>query len=187
MNNSNEIKKILTPVQVIQHYLGQPHSKNSSGLWYKSPFRNERTASFLVNNDKGIHDFGSSKHYDIISFVQEYFKVDFQTAMQVISRDFNLPEDRKMSKELKQYLQKRQEEQKEAEYIVKEWFNKTFSDICDELHVFQNMIPHLKGEALRIAYDQESKLEYLSEVFMDATDEDKIELFKEWRTKENGH
>ena len=51
----------------------------------------------------------------------------------------------------------------------------------------KDIIPYLKGEALKIAYDEEFKLEYLSEVFMEATDTEKIELFKEWRTKENGY
>lgn len=187
MNNPEEIKQLLTPSQVIQHYLGQPIKKTNLGLWYRSPFRQERTASFLVNDEKGIHDFGSSKHYDIISFVEDYFKVNFQTAIQIISRDFGLPESRELSKELKEYLNQRQKEQKQAEYILKNWFNKTFDNICKELHTIQDIIPYLKGEALKIAYDEEFKLEYLSEVFMEATDTEKIELFKEWRTKENGY
>lgn len=189
MNNPEEIKQILTPTQVVQHYLGSPVHSTNLGLWYRSPFRNERTASFLVYREKGrdIHDFGSSRTYDIISFVEEYFKVDFTTATKILSRDFGLPEDRKINKELKEYLKKRQEEQKQAEYIIKTWFNQKFNEICKELHTIQSVIPYLKGEALAIAYDKESKLEYLSEVFIDATDKEKIELYKEWRTKENGY
>lgn len=57
MNNPEQIKSILTPIMVAQYYLGQPIKSNKLGMWYKSPFRNERTASFLVNDIKGIHDF----------------------------------------------------------------------------------------------------------------------------------
>lgn len=183
MNKPEEIKQILNPIQVVQHYLGQPIKSSSIGLWYKSPFRKERTASFLVSDTKGIHDFGSSIHYDIISFIEDYFKVSFQTAMQILTRDFGLTEDVEMNSELKEYLLKKKREQKEAEYALKRWFNKRFGELCDELHVIQNAIPHLKGEALAIAYDQESKLQYILEVFMNATDEQKLELFKEWKYK----
>lgn len=187
MNDAEKIKQLLSPTLVVQHYIGQPVHKTNLGLWYKSPFRNERTASFLVSDNKGIHDFGSSIHYDIISFVEDYFKVSFNTAMQILSRDFNLPEDKKMNKELEEYLRQRQAEQKKAQYIVKDWFNKKFDEICRELHFIQSAIPYLKGEALAIAYHEESRLEYWSEVFMDANDEEKIELYKEWREKEDGH
>ena len=92
-----------------------------------------------------------------------------------------------IDKELEEYLRRRQEEQRKAQYIVKDWFNKKFDEICRELHFIQSAIPYLKGDALAIAYHEESKLEYLSEVFMDANDEEKIELYKEWREKEDGH
>ena len=72
MNRFREIKSILNPQEVVQKYLGLPEKKTSTGLWYKSPFRKEKTASFCVSN-KGIHDFGDSTHYDVISFVQRYF------------------------------------------------------------------------------------------------------------------
>lgn len=186
MNNSEEIKKVLNPLQVVQFYLGQPVKKSSLGYWYKSPFRNERTASFLVNNEKGIHDFGSSIHYDIISFIQDYFKVDFKKAMKILNEDFNLPKDEEIDRELKEYLIKRKKEQKQAEYILNTWYNKRFGEICDEIHNIKNAIPYLRGEALAIAYDQEVKLQILAETFMNATDDQKIELFREWRTKENG-
>lgn len=187
MNEAEKIKELLTPIQVAKHYLGQPNKSSSLGLWYKSPFRNERTASFLVNDEKGLHDFGTSIHYDIISFVEDYFKVSFNTAIQILSRDFGIELEDNMDSELKEYIKRKQDENKQALYILNSWYNKTFGEICDELHIIQNAIPYLKGEALKIAYMQEVKLEYLSEVFMNAKDENKIKLFKEWRTKEDGN
>lgn len=187
MSTVDKIKEFLTPIQVAKYYLGQPIKSSSLGLWYKSPFRNERTASFLVSDEKGLHDFGTSIHYDIISFIEEYYKVNFNTAIQILSRDFGISTEENLSSELKEYLKQKQEENKRVLYILNSWYNKTFGEICDELHIIQKAIPHLKGEALAIAYDEEAKLEYLSEVFMNATDKEKIELFKEWRTKEDGN
>lgn len=180
MNKAEELKELLTPIQVIQHYLGQPVHKDSSGIWYRSPFRNERTASFLVNDEKGIHDFGTSKHYDIINFIEEYFRVGFKTAIQILSKDFGIPMQDEISEELKEYLKKRRQEEKEIQYIIENWFNETFSQICDEIFFYQKATKYLKQDALVIAYNYETHLNYLAEVFMDVTTyEQKIELYQE--------
>ena len=185
MNKSEEIKQLLTPTQVIQHYLGQPLHRDSSGVWYKSPFRNERTASFLVSDEKGMHDFGTSKHYDIINFIEEYFRVDFKTAIQILSKDFGIPMQDEISEELKEYLKKRRQEEKEIQYAINVWFNNTFSQICDELFFYEKAIKYLKQEALAIAYKTQTHLEYLVEIFINAiTYEQKIELYQERETIE---
>ena len=74
MNKYAEIKTILKNQEVVQRYLGLPEKHNSNGNWYKSPFRNEKTASFCVS-DKGIHDFGSSENYVSIIFVLIFFNI----------------------------------------------------------------------------------------------------------------
>ena len=89
MNKYQELKNILTNKEVVQRYLGLPEKQNSTGNWYKSPFRKEKTASFCVS-DKGIHDFGSSEHFDIISFVQRYFNITSLQALELISKDFGI-------------------------------------------------------------------------------------------------
>ena len=61
MNNSNifkEIKKYLSPQQVAKYYLQDKGKRSGNNVFYKSPFRNEKTASFCVNNEKGFHDYG---------------------------------------------------------------------------------------------------------------------------------
>ena len=189
MNNPEEIKRLLTPIQVVQHYLGSPKSRTSLGCWYKSPFRNETDASFLVysGQNRNMFDFGSNTAYDIIDFIQEYFNVDFKMAMKILTRDFGLPEDKEISKELKEYLLQRKKERERAEYIIKTWYNKRFNDICTELHSIQNAIPYLSGEALKIAYEQEVKYEVLSEMYLTAyTDEEKLELYKIWINRRKG-
>ena len=89
MNRFKEIKNILNPQEVVQKYLGLPEKKTGTGLWYKSPFRKEKTASFCVSS-KGIHDFGDSTHYDIISFVQKYFDTTPSRALEILCNDFGL-------------------------------------------------------------------------------------------------
>ena len=39
MNKYQELKNILTNKEVVQRYLGLPEKQNSTGNWYKSPFR----------------------------------------------------------------------------------------------------------------------------------------------------
>ncbi len=90
MDKFAEIKSALKQEDVIRYYLGSPYKSNSKGLWYRSPFRKEKTASFYVS-EKGIHDFGSSEHYDIISFVVKYFNTDNFHALRILCHDFGLP------------------------------------------------------------------------------------------------
>lgn len=86
--DTTDLKNSIEPQMVCRRYLGMPLKSDRLGDWYYSPFRSEKTASFLVNNDKGIHDFGTSKHYDIVSFVQEWMNLDFWSAVNKLSYDF---------------------------------------------------------------------------------------------------
>lgn len=178
MNNPQQIKELLKPTIVAQHYLGQPKKITRNKLWYKSPFRNERTASFMVDNT-AFHDFGDNWHGDVIDFVERYYSVDFITSMKILTRDFGLPESEKISKELEEYLVKKQREEIEIKRKLDSWFNNTFNNLCNELHMWKKAIPHLKGEALAIAYSMEQKLDYLTELFINATEDDKIALWKD--------
>ena len=180
MNEKNKIKDTLLPSSVVRHYIGEPVKENSLGLWYKSPFRDERTASFLVNDAKGIHDFGTSEHYDVIDFVEKLFNIDFVTAINKLFYDFGITTENRESKKLKEYLIKKREEELEIKKKLNEWFNSTYIKICEELMLWKRLIPHLKQEALVIAYKNEMYLEYLTEIFINAKENEKIEI---WRAK----
>lgn len=94
MNNSNifkEIKQYLSPQQVAEYYLQDKGKMSGNNVFYKSPFRNEKTASFCVNNEKGFHDYGDGWHGDIISFVQELYHISPIDAAKTIIQDFALP------------------------------------------------------------------------------------------------
>ena len=178
MQDSKKIKECIRPTMVVQRYLGQPVKSNSLGLWYKSPFRNERTASFLINDEKGIHDFGTSKHYDIISFTQELLKIDFKTAIDKLSSDFGIIENNSTSKELDRYLIKRREEEVEAKKKLNSWFYTTYGKICDKLREERKVVLHVMGEARAITYKKISDLEILTDLFMYADDAEKYKLYK---------
>ena len=52
-----------------------PAKKKAADIWYLSPFRNEKTASFHVNTARNVwYDFGEAKGGDVISFVCTYLK-----------------------------------------------------------------------------------------------------------------
>lgn len=163
MDKFAEIKSLLKGEEVVEHYLGSPYKKTNKGLWYKSPFRNEKTASFYIS-EKGIHDFGSSEHYDIISFVVKYFNTDNYNALKILCNDFSLPLlDQKENKEtIKRLKAKRDQERKQKEKREK-LFNYEMQQICDELQETERLIRIFEKssyfEVLEILYDTQTKLE----------------------------
>lgn len=179
MSSLLEIKQKLKPTIVAEYYLGQPQRISGNNLIYKSPFRNERTPSFWVSNEKGIHDFGTSIHYDIISFVQELFKIDFKTSIRKLSLDFGVIDyDGPISNELTSYLIKRRQEELEMQKKIDSWFYETYSRICDELKMSQKIVIHVNGTAKQQMYFHISDLEGWAEVFIDTDKKDKVNLYK---------
>ena len=85
------IKKKISPTKIARHYLGREAEIRGNSIIYYSPLRKmERTPSFYVNDEIGIHDFGTDKHYDVISFVAELLKISYWEATQEIFAEFNL-------------------------------------------------------------------------------------------------
>ena len=81
----------LKATDVAEAYIGQAEKINGDSLIYYSPLRpKERTPSFFVSNMKGIHDFGTGEHYNIISFVAKLFNLDYWSATKKLIIDFQL-------------------------------------------------------------------------------------------------
>lgn len=177
MNNPKEIKELLSPVTVARYYLGSPDREIRGVLWYKSPFRNERTASFMVD-EKSFHDFGESWDGDVMNFVERYYNVDLKNAMRILTSDFHLPESDKISKDLKLYLKQQRDEERKIQQTIENWFIETLKGLCDKLHYWHNKIPYLRGYELSKAYSKEQYLDYMIDIFINATDDEKIELYK---------
>lgn len=163
MDKFAEIKSILKGEEVVEHYLGMPYKKTSKGSWYISPFRNEKTASFYVS-EKGIHDFGSSEHYDIISFVVKYFNTDNYNALKILCNDFGLPflEQKQDKEAIRKLKAKREQEQKQKEQ-KKKLFNTEMQKLCDKSREVELLIQIFEKtsyfETLRILYDMQAKIE----------------------------
>lgn len=178
MNKFAEIKSILKGEEVIQHYLGTPDKRTYTGIWYKSPFRKEKTPSFCVS-EKGIHDFGDSQHYDIISFIAKYFNTDNYNALKILCNDFRLSLlDQHESKEtIKQLKIKREQERKRKELIDK-WFNTKMQKFCDDIQENERLIKLFENstyfETLSILYDKQVKLEIEYEIMQNTKDKQKL-------------
>ena len=185
MNKFKELKQYLNNQQVVQKYLGLPEKKTSTGIWYKSPFRQERTASFCVSN-RGIHDFGDSTHYDIISFVEKYFNVTPNQAVDILCNDFGLSLNNPYrSQTVVNILKQKREEENKAKEIIETWFDNKFKNVSDELKNTRRLIDVLKNttffDALSVLYMQEVKQEMLFEKLFDISqdEEKKTKLYLE--------
>lgn len=182
MIDLEEIRKIISPMDVAIRYLGHPDSRKGNKLWYKSPFRNERTASLLVD-DKSFHDFGDNWDGDIFNFVQRYYQVNLLEAIKIIKSDFGLVNEHSCSKEYRDYLkQKRIEEQKAKEGLDK-WFNDEFRCITKQLKQWEEIQKTAKKEVLALAYNNIARLEYIWEVFFEAVgnEEKKLKIYRSMR------
>ncbi|MEM8936474.1 MAG: CHC2 zinc finger domain-containing protein, partial [Pseudomonadota bacterium] len=86
----DELKARLRPSDVIGRSVKLKKQGNEwAGL---SPFTNEKTPSFFVNDQKGFfHCFSSGKHGDIISFLQETQKLAFHEAVERLAEDAGMP------------------------------------------------------------------------------------------------
>lgn len=182
MNKFQEVKSILKNEEVVQKYLGLPEKRTSSGSWYKSPFRKEKTASFLVSN-KGIHDFGDSTNYDIISFVEKYFTTTPKEALQILCNDFNLKLGNEYeTREMLERLKKKREEEKLIREKVNNWYNTEMQRISNELIDIRRCIvvcrKKINFDTLAILYDEKTKLELaFEELFSARTEEEKTKMY----------
>lgn len=79
-----DIKSRIDVLSLISQYL----QLKKTGRSYKalSPFKAEKTPSFVVSPEKQIwHDFSTGKGGDIFTFVQEYEGVDFSEALKILA------------------------------------------------------------------------------------------------------
>src|SRR5579884_3754787 len=85
MDAVDEVKARLSIEDVIGEYVELKRAgRNWRGL---SPFKHEKTPSFIVSPDKQIwHDFSSGKGGDMFSFVMEVEGLDFKGALEHLAR-----------------------------------------------------------------------------------------------------
>ena len=181
MDKFLEVKRILEDRQVVQKYLGTPSKSTFKGDWYLSPFREEKTASLYVS-EKGIHDFGSSKHYDVIDFVSEYYKVKPLQALKILCEDFGIViKEERIDKASLKKIKQEKERQKELKENATRFYNDEIQKLCDEIQINQKLIKifkkSFKYEALEVLYNQEIFLELRFEELTNMTTEDKVRWY----------
>lgn len=198
MNKSNifkEIKQYLSPQQVAEYYLQDKGKRSGNNVFYKSPFRNEKTASFCVNNEKGFHDYGDGWHGDIISFVQELYHISPIDAAKTLIQDLALPIEIGQKADYKQIKNQRHKNllNKKIREALDNWFNSTFIKLCDENKINEicietisktiKSINDLEKEenaiALQYLYYRQTELNlWIDEFIKVTTENEKLELFR---------
>lgn len=87
--NAKQAKNI--PLTSILGKLGiRKYKSKGKDIWYFSPFREERTASFKVNQNLNVfYDYGKGKGGNVLDFIMEYYQCDFTTALHIVRDRFN--------------------------------------------------------------------------------------------------
>lgn len=81
---ANEIKRSLD-FRAVTKYYGIEYQNGKA----RCPFHTEKTPSFVAKSDYGTC-YGCGWHGDIVDFVQNYFNLDFKTALLKLNDDFRL-------------------------------------------------------------------------------------------------
>jgi hypothetical protein len=189
INNFELVKQIVTPKQVATKYLGSP-ARWGNTYMYKSPFRNEKTPSFAVNDTKGFTDFASGWHSDMFGFVKELFNIkDRYEAMKVIVNDFNIAIGvNTVSKKEYVTLLEEKKVNKILENGLDVWFDNMYDKLCKRYREVNKVCNKFRrSRSKKCIYKINSKLftkelilESIIDEFLDCkTDEDKLQLFRQ--------
>ncbi|MCF0140866.1 MAG: DNA primase [Mogibacterium sp.] len=95
-NFIDELKMTVNIVDVI----GREVSLKKAGSTYKGlcPFHSEKTASFNVNEEKQFYKcFGCQASGDVISFVQNYYKIPFMDSVEKLCEEYGISMPEKIS------------------------------------------------------------------------------------------
>jgi DNA primase len=84
-NSIQKIRDACDILSVVSQYVQLKRAgRNYKGL---CPFHGEKTPSFMVSPDKQIfHCFGCGKGGDVIKFVQEYERLNFREALEMLAK-----------------------------------------------------------------------------------------------------
>lgn len=85
--NSTQAKRI--PLENILGKMGKTaHTQKGSDIWYHSPFRDEKTASFKVNKLLNTwYDFGLGQGGTVIDFICEYYGDNVKQALERLNNN----------------------------------------------------------------------------------------------------
>jgi hypothetical protein len=164
--------------------LGNPVNRTGNTLFYYSPFRvKERTASLAVTN-KYITDFGTNEKYDIISFTSKLMNINVLEATKVLAKEFNIPIDNDYTSRQVEILRRRIEEKRIIENVVNTWYSNKYISFCNLYRYWNDLCEDTKFQVvgvdnLQLMYYNRDYYEYLVDTFANATEQDKVMLYKQ--------
>jgi DNA primase len=142
MQPTEEIKARLSIIEVVSSYI----RLEKAGAYFKAPcpFHQERTPSFVVNEERNMwHCFGCNKGGDIFAFVMEMESLSFREALQLLAERAGV--------ELPRYNQEASREQKsekerllEALELATKFYEKQLWEGAGKTQA----LPYLEGRGL---------------------------------------
>jgi DNA primase len=156
MSNQNVqiLKSKINIVDLISSYL----ELKKSGSNYKGvcPFHNEKSPSFMVNENLQIYKcFGCNESGDIFSFIQKLEGLDFAQSINFLSEKYNIPIEKNVS------TNSLQEIQKKRIYSINNYTQEYYSYILTQHKLGQHALEYLmKKRKLSMEMIKEFKLGY---------------------------
>jgi DNA primase len=129
----DEIKAKLDIVDVISEYVKViPNGQNFKAL---SPFKREKTASFIISPVKQIwHDFSTGKGGDIFGFICEIENISRSDALKKLAKKAGVELEKQLPKTPKQIeLEKTKISRLEAGYKLLDWTAKLYNSVLLKL------------------------------------------------------
>jgi DNA primase catalytic core len=120
------VKEQANIVEVIGKYVDL--KKAGSCFKGKSPFAEEKTASFMVSPSKGIYKcFSSGKGGGLVKFVMEKENISFPEAIELLAKDLNIEVEWEGEYDREKYLKEKKEEldNKELMKFAGDFYQKT--------------------------------------------------------------
>ncbi len=136
----DEIKLKVKVSQVVGKYVQlKKRGKEFIGL---SPFKNEKTPSFTVNDEKGFyHCFSTSEHGNIFDFLMKTRSLRFGEAVKVLASEAGMQEYK-----FTKYDKEKEEKFSKYKKIIKEYSEHFQKQLFDEKNSFA--LDYLKGRKL---------------------------------------
>ncbi len=175
MNLIKEVKGRANIVKVAEFYgmeLNRAHK-------CRCPFHSERTASLSISEQKQIfHCFGCGVGGDVINLVSKLLNINAYEAAKSINYNLDLGLD--FNSSTPKYEINRYKEKRKIEEAFKKWELETYiiiTDYLELLHKWQK-IQDIENDLYIETLQQLEYTEYIVELFLNGTYEDKIWFWK---------
>ena len=123
----------------------KPTKHKNKATWYKSPFREERTASFKVNLETNrYYDFGEGIGGTVVDFWCKYKSCDVKTTIKEVSSLFSFSEQKMITKPIFKRGSFKKSESRIVIHEVKPLFSYTLKKYLTSRGLSQRVYPYIK-------------------------------------------